>query len=52
MVNRDLKEITILALQEEEESALQNYINQDRVPSSEGLTFILCMTAVTIMTPR
>lgn len=28
MVNRDLKEVTILALQKEEESALWNYINQ------------------------
>lgn len=29
MVNRDLKEVTILALQKEEEGALWNYINQN-----------------------
>jgi hypothetical protein len=29
MVNRDLKEVTILALQKEEESALWNYINRN-----------------------
>lgn len=52
MVNRDLKEVTILALQEEEESTLRKHINQDRVISNEELTFILCMTAVTIMMPR